>query len=105
MASVPDYVKQAFNRWVQSWGWESREPTVQPYREMVFDVGDKQENWPVVKLLGKLWRCSEPLPVDVRDRMSLDEGATYAVAAQLLMAAAKRKGYRIPHTGFRVPFG
>lgn len=103
MGTVPNYLKEAFRLWVESWGWLSSERTIQPFREVVLDVGPAKEDWPLAKLLGKLWHCTDSMAKDLSDRMDLPDGATYAQAAQAIMAAAKKGRFHIPRSGYRVP--
>ncbi|HVF12456.1 MAG TPA: hypothetical protein VNA87_05150 [Actinomycetota bacterium] len=103
MAEVPKYVMQAFESWVEGWGWET-ERAFFPYKEIVIDVGPDNEDWPLTKLLGKLWRCSDHLPKDMCERLDLPEGSSYARAAQAIMARGRTRGkYIIPREGYRVP--
>ncbi len=103
MAEAPDYVKEAFVRWVESWGWETGERYFYPYNEIVFDVGAEQEEWPLPKLLGKLWHSKAAMPPQLCERLDLEEGSSYARAAQKILAAGRRGKFHIPRSGYRVP--
>lgn len=103
MATCPDWAKKAFFDWVESWGWDVKEKFLFPYNEIVMNVGDPSEEWPLTRLLGKLWRCTDPMPKDLCERLDLPEGSTYARAAQGILAAGRRGKYWIPRSGYRVP--
>jgi hypothetical protein len=103
LAKAPAWLKQAFQHWVESWGWASGEHTIYPYSEIVFDVGRERENWPVPRVLGKLWHCTDKMPGHLCERVNLPSGSTYAKAAQLIMAAGRRGKFHIPRSGYRVP--
>lgn len=103
MVEVPEFVKQAFDRWVEGWGWET-ERAFYPYNVLVFDVGENNEEWPLTKLLGQLWRCTDQLSEDFCERLDLPPGSTYARAAQAILARGRTRGkYVIPRSGYRVP--
>lgn len=103
MAACLGWVKKAFDAYVEGWGWEMKERFFYPYNEIVMDVGDPPVEWPLTQLLGKLWRCTEPMPDDTCDRLDLQRGSTYAKAAQGILAAGRRGKYWIPRSGYRVP--
>jgi hypothetical protein len=103
VATAPAAIKNAFHRWVEGWGWATGERFVYPYTEMVFDVGRKHEELQVTALLGKLWHCTDRMPKDLCERLDMDEGSTYAQAAQKIMAAGRRGKFWIPRSGYRVP--
>ncbi|MCA1840852.1 MAG: hypothetical protein ABR507_11420 [Actinomycetota bacterium] len=103
MAEAPEYIKDAFQHWVEGWGWESKERHLYPYNEIVYDVGDKNDEWQLTRLLGKLWKCTEVMPNNLCDRLDIEHGSTYAKAAQMILARGRRGKYTIPLPGFRVP--
>lgn len=104
MAEAAEQVKEAFERWVQGWGWDNREKFIYPYNEVVFDVEGLGSEWPLTKLLGKLWRCTEVMPDDICERTDFPSGSTYAQAAQKIMSAGRRGKYFLPRTGYRITF-
>lgn len=103
MEKCPEWAKSAFTRWVEGWGWETQERYLYPYNEIVMDVGPELNEWPLPKLLGKLWRCSDPMSTDLCERLDLPEGSSYARAAQWILAMGRRGKFWIPRPGFRVP--
>ncbi len=103
MSRAPDFITEAFALWVETWGWETGERFFYPYAELVFDVGERNEEWPLPKLLGKLWRCTQVMSEDLCDRLNVPYGSTYARAAQGILAQGRRGKYHIPRSGFRVP--
>lgn len=103
MAESPEYIKEGFRRWVEGWGWEKKDRYIYPYNEVVFDVGEQREEWPLPKLLGKLWRCTEPMTDTLCERTDLPRGSSFARAAQAILAAGRKGKYFIPASGYRVP--
>ena len=104
MAEATEWVKEAFTRWVEAWGWDNKDKFFFPYNEMVFDVGEDKEDWALPKLLGKLWHSKEPMPPELCERMDLPEGSSYAKGAQKILMAGRRGKFQIPRSGYRVPF-
>ena len=41
MGRAPDYITEAFDRWVETGGWETGERFFYPYNEIAFDIGEK----------------------------------------------------------------
>lgn len=103
MAKAPEWVKDAFYRWVETWGWETKERNLYPYKELVMDVGEERDQWELPRLLGKLWHCNEPMNADLCERLDLPPESTYAQAAQKILMAGRRGKFHIPRSGFRVP--
>lgn len=48
--------------------------------------------WPVEKLLGQLWQCTDVLPVTSCAQLDLPQGSTYAAAVQHIKATARNEG-------------
>jgi len=100
---TPEWIKQAFENWVETWGWEEHKRFLYPYNEIVFDVGDKREDWPLPKLLGKLWHSTDLMPNQLCERLDLPEGSSYAKGAQKILMAGRKGKFHIPRSGYRVP--
>lgn len=104
MAEAAKPIKDAFREWVESWGWETPDRFIYPYNEIIrVQLGDKEEEWPLPHLLGRLWRSTDVMPTKLCDRLNLPEGSTYAKAAQGILASGRRGKFNIPRTGYRVP--
>lgn len=103
MGRAPDFITEAFVLWVETWGWENKERFFYPYNEIVFDVGEKNDEWPLPRLLGKLWHCTQIMSDDICERFNFPQRSTYAKAAQGILAQGRRGKFHIPRSGFRVP--
>ena len=49
------------------------------------------EEWPVAKLCGKLWRCTDVLPGAYCGDLDIPQGSTYAQAVRVVLTQIRRR--------------
>ncbi len=75
------HLRDAFSDWVVE-GMPPLAACEEAYRPVT---------WPAEKLLGLMTHCTDIMPASLCDQLDLEEGSTYARAAQRLLAERSRR--------------
>ena len=74
MAHYPGHLREAFTVWVE----DGMPDTA------AVEVNYEEECWPSERLLGLMWHCSDIMPGYLCQELEMEQGSTYAQAAQYL---------------------
>ena len=74
----PGHLREAFTLWVEDGMPETA----------TVEVKYEEEQWSAERLLGKFWHCSDTMPGPLCQLLDLEQGSSYAQAAQGLRRGA-----------------